>query len=46
MEGLELIEYLASNVTITYDILPRRGIYQYTHSKFNEKQDMIKDFEE
>lgn len=46
LEGLELIEYLGGSIQINFDVLLRKGFYQYTHSELNNKLDLMKDFEE
>lgn len=37
---------MTANLKICYDLLLRRGFYQYTHSKFNDKLEKLKDFED
>jgi hypothetical protein len=45
-EGLELIENLSGGIRICYDFLSRRGLCQFTHNKFNDKSDQLKDCED
>ena len=42
LEGLELIEHLSGSIKISYDLLHRKGFSQYTHTKYNEKLDLLK----
>jgi hypothetical protein len=36
---------MAANIKICYDLLLRKGFCQYTHSKFNDKLEKLKDYE-
>lgn len=45
-EGLELVEHLSGGARICYDFLSRRGVCLFTHSKWGEKCDQLKDYED
>ncbi len=44
MVGMEIIENKANEIKCCYDFLLKKGICQYTHFKFTEKLDCLKDF--
>lgn len=41
-----MIEFLGNNARVNFDNLLRRGFYPYTHTEFNSKLDILKDYED
>ena len=46
MQGTEIIEHMPNQLKLCYDFLTRKGVCQYTHGKYGEKVDLMKDYEE
>ena len=46
MEGPEMIEYMPHQLKLCYDFLTRKGVCQYTHGKYSDKTDLLRDYEE